>query len=108
MDYDDEDIESKMIRLVFLKQKGENIKDKINLRKKVKPKGGGYLLKKQRVKIAISILEKLEFRKRAKLFFKYINKKKISLMLKVAANLFYKIKKYIFITYIKKVYYFIF
>ena len=108
MDYDDEDIESKMIRLVFLKQKGENIKDKINLRKKVIPKKNEYLLKKQRVKIAISILEKLEFRKRAKLFFKYINKKKISLMLKVAANLFYKIKKYIFITYIRNVYYFIF
>ena len=108
MDYDDEDIESKMIRLVFLKQKGENIKDKINLRKKIIPKKNEYLLKKQRVKIAISILEKLEFRKRAKLFFKYINKKKISLMLKVAANLFYKIKKYIFITYIRNVYYFIF
>ena len=68
MDYDDEDIESKMIRLVFLKQKGENIKDKINLRKKVIPKKNEYLLKKQRVKIAISILEKLEFRRKAKLF----------------------------------------
>ena len=33
MDYDDEDIESKMIRLVFLKQKGENIKDKNKKRK---------------------------------------------------------------------------
>ena len=34
MDYDDEDVETKMIRLVFLKKKGENMKDKINIKKK--------------------------------------------------------------------------
>ena len=76
IDYQDEDIETKMIRLIFLKKKGENIKDKINLRKKSALKRNEYLTKMQRIKKAINILENLEILRKKNLFFKYMNRKK--------------------------------
>ena len=108
IDYEDEDIETKMIRLIFLKKKGENIKDKINLRKKSVIKRNEYLTKTQRIKKAINILENLEIQRKKNLFFKYINRKKISLVIKLAKNLIHKIKKFIFNAYVKNIYFFVF
>ena len=108
IDYQDEDIETKMIRLIFLKKKGENIKDKINLRKKSALKRNEYLTKMQRIKKAINILENLEIVRKKNLFFKYMNRKKISLVIKLAKNLIHKIKKYIFNVYVKNIYFFVF
>ena len=108
MDYDDEDVETKMIRLVFLKKKGENIKDKINIKRQSLSKKNEYLPKIQRIKKGIIILQNLEFKKKKKNFIRILNKKKTSLVLKLAANFIYKIKKYIFKTYVKNIYYYIF
>ena len=108
IEYDDEDIETKMIRLIFLKKKGENIKDKINLRRKTAIKRIELLPKMQRIKKAINILENFEIKRKKGLFFKYINKKKLSLGIKLAKNLIYKIKKYIINTYVKDVYFLVF
>ena len=108
MDYDDEDIETKMIRLVFLKKKGENIKDKINIKRKSVTKKNEYLPKMQRIKKGINILINLIFIKKKKKFFKLLNRKKTTLVLKLAANFIYKIKKYILKTYVMNIYYYIF
>ena len=107
-EYDDEDIETKMIRLVFLKKKGENIKDKINIKKKVISKKSDNLSKMQKIKIAIGILEKWKLKRKKKLLFKYLKQKKFSLGLKIALNFYNKIKKYIMKIYIKEIYDFIF
>ena len=108
MEYDDEDIETKMIRLMFLKKKGENIRDRKNLRRKTILNKNEYLPKMQRIKKAINILENLEFQRKKDLLFKYMSRKKISLGLKLAKNLIYKIKKFILNSYVKNVYFFVF
>ena len=104
MDYDDEDVETKMIRLVFLKKRGENIKDKINLKKKSISKKSDNFSKMQKIKMAVNLLEKLKFRRKKKILFKFLKAKKYTLQLKIAANFLNKIKKYIIKTYIKDVY----
>ena len=109
MEYDDEDVETKMIRLIFLKKKGENMKDKINIKKKKIHKTSGNLSKYQKLKIACTTLEKLKLRRKETIFFNFLKRKKHnSLILKIAANFIYKIKKYIMKTYVKNIYYFIF
>ena len=104
MEYDDEDVETKMIRLVFLKKRGENIKDKINLKKKSISKKSDNFSKMQKIKMAVNLLEKLKFRRKKKILFKFLKAKKYTLQLKIAANFLNKIKKYIIKTYIKDVY----
>ena len=108
MEYDDEDIETKMIRLVFLKKKGENIKDKISIKKKLRPTRGDNLSRLQKIRLAVSMLEKLKLKKKKKILFKYLKGKKITLGLKIASNFFNKIKKYIMKVYMKKVFNFVF
>ena len=106
-DYEDEDLESKMIRLFFLKKKGENIKDKINIKKKTKQKEN-YLSKIQSLKKGAYILENLIIKYKKKLFFKQVKKKANSLTLKIAANFFNKIKKFVLEIYVRNVYNYIF
>ena len=108
MEYDYDDMETKMIRLMFLKKKGENIRDRKNLRRKTILNKNEYLPKMQRIKKAINILENLEIQRKKDLLFKYMSRKKISLGLKLAKNLIYKIKKFILNSYVKNVYFFVF
>ena len=104
MDYDDEDVETKMIRLVFLKKRGENMKDKINIKKKYVSRKSDNYSKMQKINIAVNMLEKLRIRRKKKLLFKYMKAKKFTLGLKIASNFLNKIKKYIMKVYIKNVY----
>ena len=104
MDYDDEDVETKMIRLVFLKKRGENMKDKINIKKKYVSRKSDNYSKMQKIKIAVNLLEKLRIRRKKKVLFKYMKAKKFTLGLKIASNFLNKIKKYIMKVYIKNVY----
>ena len=72
-DYDDEDIESKMIRLVILKKQGGNVLDNINIpKKKISKKE--FSSKILKIEKALSILENIFYKKKKKKTFKKIKK----------------------------------
>ena len=99
---DDEDIESKMIRLIIVKKNGGNILDNINIIKKgINNKD----LKVPKIKKGLNILEALYNKRKNKKFFMRLKRHYISKNLKkVGRNFFLKLKKYIKKIYIKKYY----
>ena len=101
-DYVDEDIETKMIRLVILKRKGGNVLDNINLIKK-------KLTKKdiENISKALNILENIDARRKIRNFFKKL-KSKISIHYKKIMFIFFQqFKKIIMQIFIKKYFYMI-
>ena len=81
-EYEDEDIEDKMIRLVILKKKGLNIKENLNLIKKKIIKKKPPLSKLPVIKQALSILEHIDIQKKIRNFFRKLKAKSISVHLK--------------------------
>ena len=101
-DYVDEDVESKMIRLVILKKKGGNVLQNINLvRKKIKSKDIPKINK------ALSIIEKIDIRRKLKNFFKKMKTKSKSIQIrKLTADFLQKLKKCIWNIYLKKYFFY--
>ena len=97
IDYEEEDIEAKMIRLIILKKKGGNIKENIYIPKKK------YEQKLKKIKEALIKLEKIDNKRKIKKFIIKFKAQSISLHLRKRTLLFFqKIKKYIYKLYLKK------
>ena len=77
---EDEDIETKMIRLVIVKKKGGNILEHMNIKKKNKKKEGH--LKLPKIRQAFSILEIIYTKRKQKKFLHHLKINRISLNLK--------------------------
>ena len=104
-EYEDEDIEDKMIRLVILKKKGLNIKENLNLIKKKIIKKEPPPSKLPEIKQALSILEHIDIQKKIRNFFRKLKAKSISVHLKKIIVIFIqKLKKYIIKVHLKNVY----
>ena len=100
---EDEDIETKMIRLVIVKKKGGNILEHMNIKKKNKKKEGH--LKLPKIRQAFSILEIIYTKRKQKKFLHHLKINRISLNLKKNIPFFFQsIQKYILRVYIKKIY----
>ncbi len=98
--YDNEDIETKMIRLVIIKKKGGNVLENININTK-----NELSSKLPKIKQALSILENMEIHRKYRKFLKKLKIKKISAYTKRnILILIFKIKKYILKLYLKKYY----
>ena len=94
IDYEDEDIETKMIRLVILKRKGGNVKENLNLVKK-KINKNELPSKLPKIKQALSILENIDIQRKLRNFFKKLKAKSISVHTKKITTLFFqRIAKY--------------
>ena len=101
MNYEDEDIESKMIRLVILKKKGGNILENINKKKK-NIKDFPLILSK--VEKAFSLIEKIEIHLALRKFLKKLKIKRNSISLRKAViNFIQKLRKYIREIYLKNI-----
>ena len=99
-DYEDEDIETKMIRLVILKKKGGNIYENINIKRNKKNE---FYTKNKK---ALSILENIFIKRKIKKFLKKLRDKNISVIIKKNTIKFLqKLKSYIKRKYIKLYYY---
>ena len=104
-EYEDEDIETKMTRLVILKKKGGNIKDNINIKKKTKKKITSKLPKYAE---GLSKLEAIDITRKIKKFFIKLKAKNISVHKKKLMFIFFQnVKKYIWKTYLKGIYNFL-
>ena len=102
MNYEDEDIESKMIRLVILKKKGGNVLENINKKKK-NIKDFPLILSK--VQKAFSLIETIEIHQILRKFLKKIKIKRNSISYRKATiNFIQKLRKYIKEIYLKKYY----
>ena len=100
MNYEDEDIESKMIRLVILKKKGGNVLENINKKKK-NIKDFPLILSK--VQKAFSLIETIEIHQILRKFLKKIKIKRNSISYRKATiNFIQKLRKYIKEIYLKK------
>ena len=88
-DYEDEDVETKMIRLVILKRKGGNVKENLNLVKK-KINKNELPSKLPKIKQALSILENIDIQRKIKNFFKKLKAKSISVHTKKITTLFFQ------------------
>jgi len=100
-DYVDEDVEAKMIRLVILKKNGGNVLDNINLiRKKIKSKDFPKINK------ALSIIEKIDIRKKIKKLFIILKSQRIQTQKKPIQYFLQKFKKYIWKIYLKKYFFY--
>ena len=105
LDYEDEDIETKMIRLVILKRKGVDVKDKIFLPKKKNIKKE-LPSKLPKINQGLSILEKIGTKKKIKNFFKKLRAKSISVLIRKKIISFnQKLKKYARKIILRKVFY---
>ena len=101
-EYEDEDIEAKMIRLVILKKKGGNIKENINIKKKTKKK---ITPKLPKYADGLSKLEAIDITRKIKKFFIKLRAKNISVHKKKFMFIFFQnLKKYIWKTYLKGIY----
>ena len=104
LDYEDEDIETKMIRLVILKRKGINVNDKIFIPKKKNIKKE-LPSKLPKIKQALSILENIDTKRKIKNFFKKLRAKSLSVLKRKKIIIFnQKIKKYARKIILKKVF----
>ena len=103
-DYDDEDIESKMIRLVILKKQGGNVLDNINIpKKKISKKE--FSSKILKIEKALSILENIFYKKKKKKLLKKLKKKTSSVHFKKYDMLFFqKLKRCIWGICIRRYY----
>ena len=101
---DEEDIETKMIRLVILKKKGGNVLQNMNIPKK-KHKKKELHSKLPKIKQALSILEIINIKRRIKNFLKNLKLKKVSVNLQKNFQIFFQnLKKFILETYIKNIF----
>ena len=104
IDYEDEDIETKMIRLVILKRKGGNVKENINLVKK-KVNKNELPSKLPKINKGLSILENIDINRKVKKVFIKLRAKSISMHTKRITIIFFqKLTKYIEKIYLKKYY----
>ena len=104
LDYEDEDIVTKMIRLVILKRKGINVNDKIFIPKKKNIKKE-LPSKLPKIKQALSILENIDTKRKIKNFFKKLRAKSLSVLKRKKIIIFnQKIKKYARKIILKKVF----
>jgi hypothetical protein len=102
MNYEDEDIESKMIRLVILKKKGGNILENINKKKKNIKEIPSLMTKVQK---ALFLMEKIEIHLKIRKFLKKLKLKRNSIFFRKAIiSVIQKLKKYIKEIYLKKYY----
>ena len=101
IDYEEEDIETKMIRLVILKRKGGNVKENINLIKK-KIHKNELPSKLPRINKGLSILENLDIDRKLKNFFIKLRAKSVSVQSKkITIQFFQKFSKFIKKKYLK-------
>ena len=103
MNYEDEDIESKMIRLVILKKKGGNVLENINIKKKNIKDSPSLLAKIQK---ALSLMETIEIHLKLRKFLERIKKNGLITFCPRKINIifFQKLKKYIREVYLKRYY----
>ena len=101
--YEDENIEDKLIRLVNIKKKGGNVKENLNLIKKNNKKKASSKLSK--IKKALLVLDKLNIQHQKRNIFRKLKSKGISPYTKKITLIFLqKFKKYIIKVYLKAFY----
>ena len=106
LNIEDEDIETKMTRLVIIKKKGGNVLENMNIIKK-RPNQKELSLKLPKIKQALSVLEKIEIKRKKINFFQKLKKKRRKSVVnnkKNILNFLQNLKKYIFKVYLKKIF----